>query len=239
MIRSLLSFLPFISRANALETEWAVEDLIENNYRVSDEIEVISTYYGGLHGNQRGAYLDVEASRHVKPGDFLLLILTASGGYQTVPPDYTPLLTTELKKRRRNLTIDIAYKKYEEKTSPNTRIFRESDNTFASLVTLRGADIIVDAKGFVDPAGGLRGYAFTPRVQTAEHGCLVTAFFYAEPHKAKIEDQYQLLSFTNKHEGLAIGISQTSGGLSKRVKANGREEIKGTGEDLSVAVSLF
>jgi len=239
MIKSLLSFFPFITRSSAVETEWAVEDLIENNLKISEDIEVVSTYYGGLHGEQRGAYLDAEASKRVKEGDLLLLVLTSSGGYQTIPPEFTPILTTELKKRRNNLTVSLAYTKYTKGSSAITRLFRESDNMFASLITLRGAEVVIDAKGFIDPAGGLRGYAFTPRVKTAEEGCLVTAFFYREPHKALIDDQYQLISFVNKTEGLAIGISETYGGCSKRIKARGRKEIKGTGEDLALAVALY
>ena len=239
MIKSLLSFFPFITRSSAVETEWAVEDLIENNLKISEDIEVVSTYYGGLHGEQRGAYLDAEASKRVKEGDLLLLVLTSSGGHQTIPPEFTPILTTELKKRRNNLTVSLAYTKYTRGSAAITRIFRESDNMFASLITLRGAEVVIDAKGFIDPAGGLRGYAFTPRVKTAEEGCLVTAFFYREPHKALIDDQYQLISFVNKTEGLAIGISETYGGCSKRIKARGRKEIKGTGEDLALAVALY
>jgi hypothetical protein len=239
-IRSLLSFFPFVARSNAVETEWAVENMIENNLKISGDIEVLSTYYGGLHGDQRGAYIDAEASKSVKEGDLLLLILTSSGGYApTIPPEFTPILTTELKKRRSNLTLSLAYTKYTKGSAAITRIFRESDNMFASLITLRGAEVVVDAKGFIDPAGGLRGYAFTPRVKTAEEGCLVTAFLYREPHKALIEGQYQLVSFINKTEGLAIGISETHGGCSKRIKARGKREIKGTGEDLAVAIALY
>lgn len=217
---------------------WSVEDKIENNLKVGPEIEVLSTFYGGCHGNQRAPYIDAEASHDVRPGDMLVLILSSCNGQLAVPSGFKHAHTTEIKKRRRSLTVTVATKIFEPGDSPIRRIYRDAD-CFVTMLTLRGPDLVVQAKGFSDTAGGFRGLAFTPRVRTAEGGCLISVFLYGDPLEVDIQGQHQLLKLSNGCEGLAIGVSKTEGGTSRRIKALSNHTVKGNGEDIAVAIAVY
>jgi hypothetical protein len=235
MIRTLFNIMGFASPKIEVQ-EWSREDFEEVNYRLNDNIEILSKYLGALGNNHRATYLDIETSRSICDGDMVVIGIAYSHGVAKVPKGFKELIHCE---HKHHPNLLICYKQYKVGDPKVFRIFKHSENVFISALTLRGADIVVDAAGSIDTACGDQGLAFTPRVKTAQDGCLISMFAYGDPHKVLIKNQINLGSLANDGKGFALGVSPTDGGMSKRIKAISDETHKGNGNDIAVAISFY
>lgn len=238
MIKSLFSALGLFAPPPVELQAWSEECILEDNVRLNSNIDLLSTYMGSIGKDQRGTFLDVETSQDVQPGDMIVLAIAYSGAEEIKLPKGFNL---EMEVHHDyDLSLVVCSRKHEVKDSPFFRVHRcECETIMVSAITLRGPDIVVDVAGMIDTAGGSRGLAFTPRVRTAQDGCLLSFFCYGDPLKVSVKDQLTLTSRKTQDRGLAVGISRTEGGTSRRVKAISEQIHKGNGNDIAVALSLY
>lgn len=234
MIRTLFNIMGFTSARVELQA-WADEEHTEKNQPLNENIELLSLYRGAIGTNHRGTYLDVETSRSIATGDMILLCLSYSKGEVNIPKGFEVVMSAHHSK---DPNVVVCYKKYNGE-SPIIRITKHSKNLIVSGLTLRGADIVVDSAGRIDTDDGDYGDAVTPRIKTADDGCLVSVFAYGDPLAVSIKDQINLVSLANDGKGFALGISTTDGSVSKRIRASSSKAFKGSGNDVAVAVSLY
>lgn len=235
MIKTLAAMMGFEVSTVDLRA-WAEEHSQEISLKLNENIEVLSAYVGTIGKDQRGTYLDAEASRRVVDGDMIVMAIAYhKGEVRRLPKGFQVLFkTTEGK-----LDVLLLYKRFEAGDQEIYRVYKHCECFFVSCMTIRGADIIVDAAGAIDTACGDHGLAYTPRVKTAEDGCLLSMFAYGDPLKVRIKNQVNLFADVNDSLGFALGVSPTDGGMSKRIKAISEESYKGNGLDIAVAVSIY
>lgn len=239
MIGSLFNVFGIFSSPVVELQDWSEEYLVEDNLDLHGNCSLLSTYMGSISRNQRGTFLDVEISRSVQPGDMKILALAVSGSKTSelpIPKDYNVELEVH---HDYDLSLVVCSKVHDAKDSPILRIPKRCETLIASAITLRGPDIVVDSAGMIDSAGGHRGLAFTPRIRTAEDGCLLSFFCYGDPLAVKVKDQITLTSRKTDDKGFAVGLGRTEGGTSKRIKALSEQIHKGNGNDIAVALSLY
>lgn len=235
MIRALFNIMGFT--APKVETQiWANESFEELNYKLNDNIEVLSKYVGALGEDYRGTYLDAEISRFSMDEDLVLLSIAYSKGHADVPRGFSEVIRVE---HKCHPNILVCSKKHKDGDPHYFRVFKTCENFFVTALTLRGADVVIDAAGRIDTECGDMGDACTPRVKTAQEGCLVSMFAYGDPHRVRIKDQINLVSLANDGKGFALGISPTHGGTSKRIRASSEESHKGNGNDIALAISFY
>lgn len=235
MIRALSTLFNFFETPVELQT-WGTDRLTEHNLKLSENITLLSTYYGCIEENQRGLYLGALASRYTKPDDMSILITASQKPQNIEPPGFATILKAE---HRNDLAVTAMYKKHRKNDGTYYKIDRNNADLFVAYLTLRGPDIIVDTDGYLDSGCGYRGLAYTPRLKTALEGALISIFYYADPLKVKIKNQENLISEATGKQGFAVGISNALGGKSKRIKAISEESIKGSGDDIACAISIY
>ena len=106
------------------------------------------------------------------------------------------------------------------------------------MLTLRGADLVVDSAALMNKDNGDRGTTHTPRVKTAEDGAIVSIFLWDDPVKANLQGHKLLATMENDGKGFAVGIGKALGGICHRVKAISDSPVS-NGHDISAVVSLF
>ena len=99
--------------------------------------------------------------------------------------------------------------------------------------------MVLDRKFRINTASGSYGEAYTPRVEGANGGAIVTAFAYDDPHAVNIQNQHTLVSMRNGDDGIAVGISASEGGLEKRFRAIGEVSKRGGGDDIAMALAIY
>jgi hypothetical protein len=212
------------------------ESVSETNYKVNDDIEVLSTYHGAIHKKEKERYLLAQTSQDVMEGDLIILFIASSGGvHKTLPEGFR--LAHETVKDKGDLAVKVAYKVWHYTDPVEFVIPKETRNFFVTMLTIRGAKNILDTNGKINTARGKSGEAYSPRVDT-DIGALITAFVYDDPHVVEIKKQKTLVSFKNGDDGMAVGISETDGGLSKRIHACANSTQRGGGDDIAVAISI-
>jgi hypothetical protein len=206
--------------------------------KLENDIEVVSSYYGNLSKKDPLQSLEAQVSSDVMEGDMLILFISTSGGeHKSLPKGFEKIANTS--KKRGKLALLSAYKIWHPNDPLIFDIPKESKNLSVSLLTIRGPLFVLDAKARIDTCSSLRGEAVSPRVETHESGALLTAFCYADPHAVTIRRQKTLVSLKSESDGIAVGISRSDGGLSKRIHACAQEIQKGSGDDIAMAVSIY
>jgi hypothetical protein len=131
-----------------------------------------------------------------------------------------------------------------DQTTPDDWNISDGKNTFVSIVALRGIDgrkPIVDADADEDTADGREGDAKAPSVRAEKGGVVLACFIYDDPHVATVEEDGfdMLLSDSPGGDGMAIAIAPTdSNGRTDIIKARGRNEERGGGDDIAMTISL-
>lgn len=232
MIRSLASSLFGTARTNSkYYNSYPAETLNMMNLEVSDKVVVTSSFYGA--GDESDGDIWARTSTNILDGDTLLLFVSGSKPTQ-MPYGFKKILSAEDKKQ--TLNMQVGYKIWNS-SDPMAFGVKLRDETFVSLVTIRGTRFIVDAKGKICNSCGTGNEISTPRAYTAKKGAIISAFAYDEPHDVSIQDQNTLASIEQGSRGLAVGISPTNGGLSKRLKAISRSKCGG-GDDIAFCIAL-
>lgn len=239
MLSNIAAFASAFGALAALPSFQVRADVVEDfHYRVNQQIEVISVYKDALNRSQKETMLEAEAPEDIQDGDMLLMFIATSGGvHKRLPHGFSEIIPAE--KDKGDLALYAAYKIWENGDSRVFPVEKSARNLFVSMITLRGPKIVIDASANINTAGGSWGDAIAPRVQTANLGALVTAFAYDDPHAAKISNQETLVSMRNGDDGIAVGISSSKGGLSKRIRARGESSQKGGGDDIAMALAIY
>mmetsp|Transcript_19333 Transcript_19333/g.55669 ORF Transcript_19333/g.55669 Transcript_19333/m.55669 type:complete len:688 (+) Transcript_19333:571-2634(+) len=154
------------------------------------------------------------------------------------------------------LSLDIGIPGFKETESEhrNASIFStvaaddwkisDGKNTFVSIVALRGIDgrkPIVDADADEDTADGKEGDAKAPSVRAEKGGIVLACYIFDDPHVARVKDNdfEMLLSSDPGGDGMAIAVAPTkSDGNTGTIRAEGRREEKGGGDDIAMTLSL-
>lgn len=214
------------------------ETLNEVDLKINDNIKVLSSYYGALSKKDGSSYLEAQVSENIEDGDMLFLAITTSGGvHENLPEGFTPIISTV--KKKGDLTVRTAYKIWLEGDPLIYTVKKEARNFFLSLITIRGPKYVVDAKARINTADGCNGESIAPRVESQDGGALLTVFSYIDPHAVTIARQETLVSLKNGDDGIAVGISSTDGGLSRRIMAASDSCKRGGGDDIAAAISIF
>jgi hypothetical protein len=238
MIKGLAASLGAIGVSTFVPYNVMGETFNEINHQVNSRVEVLSSYYGAIHKKQPEAWLEAQTSDDVMEGDMLLLFIATSGGVHHILPDgFKPI--DGAVKGKGDLTLQAAYKIWHPGDELNYMIYKESRNFFVSLITLRGPKFVVDSKARINTANGCKGEGVTSRINTDENGVLVTAFAYDDPHSVTIAKQETIVSIKNGDDGMAVGVSPTDGGMSRRIRAVGDSCQRGGGDDIAMAISLY
>ena len=120
----------------------------------------------------------------------------------------------------------------------------DGKNTFVSIVALRGIDgrkPIVDADADEDTDDGREGNAKAPGVRAEKGGAVLACFIFDDPHVATVKDDNfeMLLSTDPGGDGIAIAIAPAgSNGDTGSIRAQGRRDEKGGGDDIAMTISL-
>jgi hypothetical protein len=231
MIRTLASSFFGLRNPSKYYNPYPVETLNMIDLHVSDKVVVTSSFYAA--GDETDGEIWARTSTNILDGDTLLLFISGSERAE-LPYGFKKVLSAEDKKE--TLNMQVGYKVWNA-SDPMAFNIRLQDETFVSLITLRGTRFIVDAKGKVCNSCGCGNEISTPRAYTAKQGAVISAFAYDEPHDISIQDQNTLASIEHGNRGLAIGISPTNGGLSKRLKAISKSKCGG-GDDIAFCIAL-
>lgn len=120
----------------------------------------------------------------------------------------------------------------------------DGKNTFVSIVAVRGIDgrkPIVDADADEDTDDGREGDAKAPSVRAEKGGAVLACFIFDDPHVARVKDDdfEMLLSTDTGGDGMALAIAPTdSNGDTGSIRAQGRREEKGGGDDIAMTISI-
>ena len=238
MLEDIASSISLFGKTTFIPYSTMGETLNEIKYNVCDNVEVLSSYYGNLQKKDPMQALEAQVSSDVMEGDMLILFISSSGGeHKTLPNGFQKIANTS--KKGGKLALLSAYKIWHHNDPLIFDIPKESKNLSVSLLTIRGPLFVMDAKSRIDTCNSLRGEAISPRVETHENGALLTAFCYADPHAVTIRRQKTLVSLKSQDDGIAVGISKSDGGLSKRIHACAQEILAGSGDDIAMAVSIY
>ena len=232
MIRSLASSLFGGARPSSkYYNSYPAETLNMINLKVSDKIVVASSFSAA--GDESDRDIWARTSTDVMDGDTLFLFTSGSKPTQ-LPYGFKKVLAAE--DRKQNLSLQVGYKVW-DCSDPMSFNIRMEGETFVNLVTIRGTRFIVDAKGKICNSCSAGNEISTPRAYTANHGAILSAFAYDEPNDISIQDQNTLAAIGQGNRGLAVGISPTNGGLSKRLKAISKSKCGG-GDDIAFCIAL-
>jgi hypothetical protein len=238
MIKSLAASLGMVGVSTFIPYNLYGETFEEINHKVNDRIEVLSSYYGAIHKKQSEAWLEPQTSIDVMEGDMLLLFIATSGGVHHILPDgFKPI--DGAVKGKGDLTLQAAYKIWHPGDDLTFRIYKEARNFFVTALTLRGPKFIVDSKARINTASGCKGEGITSRVNSDDSGALVTVWSFDDPHSVTIANQETLVSMKNGDDGMAVGISPTEGGMTRRIRAVGDSCQRGGGDDIAMAISIY
>ena len=239
MIKSLMTNLFHFGSHSSIELQSRPRESIEEkNIVLNDNISLLSVYNGALSDSYRGDFLDVEVSRDIIETDMVVIIVTTSGCYLPNFRGFKKAIFVD--HDNSSMSTSIFYKKYDRQDQTIYRVKKETDDLLITALTLRGPDMLIDAKAYIDTAQGTRGLAYAPRVKTANYGAVITCFSYADPIIVDIKNQFTVSAFTSDNLGQAVGISSSEDIKSERIKARSDlPYLKGKGDTLTCSLSLF
>lgn len=198
---------------------------------INKNITVKSSYYA------TGDYGDTLAARvapNILDGDTLIMFFSSNTDHSLPHQFKTILGTTDTSK---TMHLRCGYKIWHQ--SDKLRFpMKLHDEAFICLITISGSRYIFDSRGRVNRGCSVGSEICTPRVDTHKDGCIISCFSYDDPNPMAIKDQRTLASMECCGRGLAVGISPTSGGLSKRMKCVS-ESMCGGGDDIAFCLSLY
>jgi len=229
MIKALVNWF---SAAPIVDCETHQADVFTTPHKtISKNVQVLSSYYGT--GDAYNKKIAARVSPSVLNGDTLFMFIS---GYHKTPHPYgfKKILETEA---AGDLYLKVCYKSWQA-GDPLRFEVPISDETFVSLITLRGTNHILDARGRINNACSVGSKIVTPRVNTHKDGAIITCFAYDDPNSMHIKDQETLASLECCNRGMAIGISPTGGGLSRRMSAVS-ESLCGGGDDIALCVAIY
>lgn len=232
MIRSLASSLFGGFKTNSkYYNSYPAETLNIMDLHVNDKIVVTSSFYAS--GDESDGDIWARASTNIMDGDTLFLFISGSKPTQ-MPYGFKKVLAAD--DRKKTLSLQAGYKIW-DCSDPMAFQIRLKDETFVNLVTIRGTRFIIDAKGKTCNSCGSGNEISTPRALTSRGGAILSAFAYDEPNDISIQEQNTLAAIGQGNRGLAVGISPTNGGLSKRLKAISKSKCGG-GDDIAFCIAL-
>jgi hypothetical protein len=211
------------------------EALSELNHRVNENIEIVSSYQATIHEQQVGNHMTAEVSSTVQPGDMLLLMVASSKGIITSEPEGFQTILPAIDKTR-DFSLRLSSMIWQDGHEYFYEIPREAENCLVTMLTIRGAHY-AKARARID-SSMCGGKAIAPRVRTLDGGATLSAFFYSSANPITIEKHPTLLSLNNGFDGLAIGVEESHGGWSRRIKADVPKASCNI-DDIALAVSLF
>jgi len=215
------------------------QNIDEMNFKVNEKIKIISSSLSVLSKNHFDSWIDLQPSIRVKEDDMMILTIASSISSEiSIPKGFKKIINVTTDD---GLSVVIVCKKYNKNDKGFYRIYRNSETLFANIMTVRGMNIVVDARGYKNSSSGTRGLAFTPRVETVDLGAIFSVFFYDDPHKINIFGQKNIVAENFGSYGIAIGVSDSFDGTSDRIKAVGDKIIssKYSGDDISIAFSVY
>ena len=239
MIKTLLNLTGVFSDVPVVIIDkWAEERFIEENLKITEDVELKSNYYGTISTEQSRPWLEAQSSHHILPGDMELIVIGYAGGKHTkLPEGFHCVLDARHHKEKMGVLVGYRVRALSRDTT--YKIHRETKSLFVNLLNFRGPDLVLGSAARYDTAEGDRGLAYTPRVRTAEGGVVLSAYLYSDPLVVDVEGQKTLTAMKNRGKGFATGISAAPGGMSDRIKAISDEAVKGNGHDIALALSLF
>ena len=199
--------------------------------QANPKIKVKSSFYSTTDDQST----TLKTSEDIKNGDTLILFM-ASNSKNILPPGFKEILNASDYKN--DLSLTCGYKVWNTGNPLEFTCTLES-KSFVNLITLEGTRFIVDAKGRINSSSSLTNEIVAPRAYTSHDGVMLTAYAYDEPKGICIRDQQVLTSVECCGRGLAVGISSTEGGLSKRVRALANDMTCGGGDDIAFCISII
>lgn len=210
---------------------------------VNKYISCIATTYAAAHDR---ASVKIAVPSGAKAGDLLLIVVGGSASGKARPGVPSP--SSGLEEIESVGPTDVNLKAYyrEIDSSNNGRKYTVSGgkNTYVTMSLFRG----VDTKNPVYKFGALHnsmdgsmGDAKAPSVKTVRNGAVVAAYFYDDPHNARIRNKgsSMMASFRDRDDGMAIGVMPTDGDKSGAIYAAGTTgSRRGGGNDVTMTISL-
>lgn len=223
------------------ETDWSAVDIIQGAPIILNRfITCVGTTASAAHSYESAI---VAVPKGTRTGDLLVMFIGGSAKGKTKPGNPSGGgWTLILEKGPPDINLMAVYKEY---VSGETDRYTVPDgkNTFVILVALRGVDIrnpVVDSGAYKDYGNGKMGQGLAPSVLTEDGGCVIGSFMYDDPHRVKIiNDGFDTISsFVEQGDGMAAGISPTSGGKHKKISAIAGSAQNGGGNEVGMAVSF-
>lgn len=200
--------------------------------RVSETLSIVSVHTSYLSSESTESAVALPISEVALTGDLLLLFVLSRGQWSpSMPHGFTHVLTEA--KPRYKLGAMVCQKKWRG-TRRAVLLPRSEGSTYYSLVIIRGAKGILDSKAKMSSRGLSRTYS--PRVSTAAKGCQIVGFNYLGDDSKMISNADPLVSMQHYKHGFCLASRETTGGLSERVYADGKEYGQA---DIAVSISLF
>lgn len=232
--------------------------------RVNKDVRVVGlTFESAKDSNS----VKIRAPKDSELGDILIIFIGGSASGKKIPSDPGKEWEEILDIGKEDLNLKAFWKAYEVSDSLDEFMFgstyhifnatfnssqiaqddwkiSDGKNTLVSIVALRGIDgrkPIVDADADEDTDDGREGNAKAPRVRAEKGGAVLACFIFDDPHVATVKDDDfdMLLSTDPGGDGMALAIASTdSNGDTGSIKAQGRREEKGGGDDIAMTISV-
>ena len=207
----------------------ATDTLNELDYKVNDNVTVVSSYYGTI-SRKDGKYIEAQTSMNVKDGDLLVMISTGiKGSPHEIPNKFHEIISAG----DRKVSMSVAMKMWHKDDPMEYLIERKSKHLYTSLITLRGVKDVRDVKLNFNK---LEPDSVTPRVKTEDGGALISAFSFAGERNMSIMTQQNLVSLADSNGGLSARVCSCDGNLAKKISAVGRGI---SSSDIALALSLI
>ena len=226
--------------------------------RVNKDVRVVGLTFESAKDSKP---VKIRAPKDAEPGDILIIYIAGSASGKKIPSDPGKEWEDIIDIGKEDLNLKAFWKPYELSDAFEELTFDEDDypslnsadedlkisdgkNTFVSIVALRGIDgrkPIVDADADEDTDDGREGDAKAPSVRAEKGGAVLACFIYDDPHVATVrDDDFEMLLSTDPGgDGIALAIASTdSNGDTGSIRAQGRREEKGGGDDIAMTISL-